>query len=112
MLPFWVAGGGIIAALVGFFFVQTKEGATQKELMFALHKGTIVACIVVLGLTAAWIHILFSMTDGQCTLAGVCFNRYQEGWRIYACIIIGLAAGVFIGLSTEYFTSYEYPMVR
>ena len=31
MLPFWVAGGGIVAALCGFFFVSTKEGASQKE---------------------------------------------------------------------------------
>merc|ERR1719183_630321 len=120
MLPFWTAGGGIVAALCGFFFVSTKEGASQKELMFALHKGTIVACVVVLGLSAAWIYLLFQWTNGECNVplstiplvSGGCFNRMKEGWQIYACIVIGLFAGVGIGFSTEYFTSYEYPMVR
>merc|ERR1719201_1291178 len=113
MLPFWVAGGGILAALVGFFFVSTKENASQKELMWALHKGTIVSSVLVLGLTALWIYILFEMNEGQCDLGGInCSNRSNEGWRIFACIIIGLLSGVGIGFSTEYFTSYEYPMVR
>merc|ERR1719201_1469812 len=112
MLPFWVAGGGILAALVGFFFVSTKENASQKELMWALHKGTIVSSILVLGLSALWTYILFQMNEGQCDLAGNCSNRSKEGWEIFACIVIGLFAGVGIGFSTEYFTSYEYPMVR
>eukprot|EP00958_Prasinococcus_capsulatus_P007478 scaffold699_cov385-Prasinococcus_capsulatus_cf.AAC.23 len=30
------------------------------------------------------------------------------GWRYFACIIIGLVAGVLIGEATEYFTSYAY----
>jgi Na+/H+-translocating membrane pyrophosphatase len=33
-------------------------------------------------------------------------------WEIFACIIIGLAAGVMIGQVTEYFTSYSYYPVR
>ena len=49
----------------------------------------------------------------QCLQGGVsCSNRSLEGWRIYSCIIIGLLSGVGIGFSTEFFTSYEYPMVR
>merc|ERR1711957_494974 len=38
-LPFLIAAAGIIASMIGFFAVGTKDGATQKELMFALHKG-------------------------------------------------------------------------
>lgn len=30
MLPFWVSGAGIVAAMFGFFAVGTKEGASQK----------------------------------------------------------------------------------
>merc|ERR1719453_2701802 len=37
-LPFWLAGAGVVASFVGFWFVQTKEDATQKDLLFALHK--------------------------------------------------------------------------
>jgi hypothetical protein len=73
--------------------------------MFALHKGTIVACVVVLGLSAAWIYLLFQWTNGECNVplstiplvSGGCFNRMKEGWQIYACIVIGLFAGVGIG---------------
>jgi len=95
-LPFWVAGAGIFASAVGFFAVGTSDDAGQKELMFALHKGTIVSSTVVLGLTAIIIWQFFEDTDSN------------EGWRIYGCICIGLFAGVCIGQVTEYFTSYSY----
>ena len=31
--PMIVAGGGILASLIGIFFVKTKEGANQKQLL-------------------------------------------------------------------------------
>ncbi|GMI08583.1 hypothetical protein TrVE_jg7390 [Triparma verrucosa] len=114
-LPFWIAGGGVVASLIGYFFVSTVENASQKQLMWALHKGTIVASTLVLGISALFIFFLFGMNDGQCelTIAGdQCSTRVTEGYRIYACIVIGLFAGILIGQSTEYFTSYEYPSVR
>jgi len=95
MMPFWVAGAGIIAAMLGYFAVGTKDGASQKELMFALHKGTIVSSIFVIGFSAVITPFVF---DG----------RSKDGWQIFACICIGLMAGVFIGQVTEYFTSYSY----
>lgn len=95
MLPFWVAAAGIIASIIGFFAVGTKDGASQKELLFALHKGLLTASTLVAALTALIIHFLFK-------------GRSTEGWEIFGCIIIGLVAGVLIGQATEYFTSYEY----
>ena len=62
MLPFWIAGAGIIASLFGYFVVGTKEGASQKDLLFALHKGVIVASFLVVGFSACCIlpcHWLF-----------------------------------------------------
>ena len=97
-LPFWVSGGGIISSLIGYLFVSTKEDASQKDLMFALHKGTISASICSLALSVLWIILLF---DDQ-----------TEGFKIYACVVIGLVAGVLIGQATEYFTSYEFYPVR
>jgi len=97
-LPFWIAGAGIIASMIGFFFVSTKDGASQKELLFALHKGTLVASGFVMGFSAiiCWLF----------------FDNAKEGWCIYGCILIGLASGVLIGQATEYFTSYEYWAVQ
>lgn len=53
------------------------------------------ASILVVGFTALIIAFLF---DG----------RETQGWEIFACIVIGLVAGVLIGQVTEYFTSYSY----
>jgi K(+)-stimulated pyrophosphate-energized sodium pump len=66
MLPLWVAGGGIIASILGYFAVGTKNNANQKELMFALHKGTIVSSLFVIVFSAVFCWALFPgrSTDG------------------------------------------------
>ena len=95
MLPFWISGVGILASMVGFFVVGTKEGASQKELLFALTKGTLVASLLVLAFSAALCATLFE-------------GREEIGWKIFGCITIGLVAGILIGQVTEYFTSYSF----
>lgn len=99
MLPFWVAGAGVFASILGYFAVRTKDDANQKQLLFALHKGTIVAACCVLLFSAIIIFFLFT-------------GRESEGWRIYGCIIVGQVDGVVIGQITEYFTSYHYYPTR
>ena len=95
MLPFWIAGAGIVAAMLGYFVVGTKEGASQKDLLNALLKGTMAASVLVIGFSALIIHFLFQ-------------GQSEEGWKLFGCIIIGLVAGILIGQITEYFTSYHY----
>jgi len=95
MLPFWIAGSGIIASIFGYFIVGTKEGASQKDLLFALHKGSFVSSTFLIGFSALIVAFLFR-------------GREVDGWSIFGCIIIGLVAGVLIGQITEYFTSYSY----
>lgn len=98
-LPFWIAGAGILASVFGFFAVGTKDDASQKDLLHALHKGTITASIFVLGFAAIIVHLLFPHSP-------------SEGWELYGCIVIGLVAGILIGQATEYFTSYSYGPVQ
>lgn len=95
MLPFWISGAGIIAAIFGYFAVGCKDDADQKDLMFALQKGVIASSVLVIGFSALIIAFMFE-------------GREQEGWEIFGSIIIGLVAGVLIGQVTEYFTSYAY----
>merc|ERR1719265_2874373 len=61
--------------------------------MFALEKGMATASLLFVGLSAVvvWVH----------------FDN-EEGWKIYACIIVGLVSGALIGKVTEYFTSFDY----
>lgn len=94
-LPFWIAGAGIVASMIGFFAVGTKDGASQKQLLYALHKGVILSSVFVLGFSAIIISQLFDYATA-------------EGWKIFACIAIGLVAGILIGQATEYYTSYSY----
>ncbi|CAJ1948395.1 unnamed protein product [Cylindrotheca closterium] len=100
MLPFWIAASGIIASAVGYFFVGIKNpNASQKDLLMALHKGTIIASILVVIFAAIIVTILFK-------------GREAVGWSIFGCIVLGLVAGVLIGQATEYFTSYAHWPVR
>ncbi|CAN0364782.1 unnamed protein product, partial [Discosporangium mesarthrocarpum] len=92
-LPFWIAGGGMIASFISYFF----EGATQKELMQALHKGTLSASALVVIFTAIIIAMFYDGMEG-----------FEEGWKIFCCVVIGLFSGMVIGEFTEMFTSYSY----
>jgi len=99
MLPFYVAGAGIISSVVGYFAMGVNDDADQKQLMWALHKGNLVSSVLVVGITAAIIAQLFE-------------GREMDGWKILGCIILGLVAGALIGKVTEYFTSYSYAPVQ
>lgn len=95
VLPLLLAAAGIISAIIGTFLVQTKEDASQRALLFALRKGIWSSSILMAILSAIIIKYVF---PGN-------FNFY---WPILA----GLACGVFIGFSTEFFTSDTYKSTR
>lgn len=71
MLPLWVAGSGILASMVGYFAVglRDSEKATNKQLLWALHKGTIASSITVILLSIIPVTQLFKgrETDGYVT---------------------------------------------
>jgi K(+)-stimulated pyrophosphate-energized sodium pump len=90
ILPLLVAGAGIPSAIVGKFFVRTHENATIPELLFALRKGVFVTG----GLVIVLSYVLVTQTLGEIS--------------IFYSIVIGLVAGIAIGLITEYFTSSTY----
>jgi K(+)-stimulated pyrophosphate-energized sodium pump len=89
-LPMIVAAAGIIASIIGIFMVRVGEKTEMGALLNALRRGTFTASIIVVILSALAIHFL-----------GV-------SWGIFGAIVVGLVAGVLIGESTNYFTSYVY----
>jgi K(+)-stimulated pyrophosphate-energized sodium pump len=95
VLPLILAAAGVVSAVIGTFLIQTKEDASQAALLFALRKGVWSASIIMAILSAIIIWFIF---PGH-------FNFY---WSILA----GLACGVFIGFSTEFFTSDNYVPTR
>jgi len=89
-LPMLVAGGGIIASIIGIFLVRVGEKAEMGILLNALRKGTFSASI----LTA-----IFSFLAVYFLKADI---------AIFWAILAGLVAGILIGESTNFFTSYAY----
>ncbi len=95
LLPLLLAATGVVASIIGTFLVQTKEEAHQKELLFAIRKGVWGASILMALLSALLIRLVF-----------------PHNFCFYWPILIGLACGVFIGISTEFFTSDNYKPTR
>jgi len=89
-LPMMVAAGGIIASIIGVFLVRVGEKAEMGALLNALRRGTFSASIF----TAIFAFL------------AVYFLKADIG--IFWAIFVGLIAGVLIGESTNFFTSYAY----
>lgn len=99
-LPMVLAGVGIIMSVIGIFMVRTREDATMKELLSALNRGINGSSVLILIATFVLSYLLLKDLPGVNWLG------------ISGSVVAGLIAGILIGKSTEYYTSYEYPPTR
>ena len=95
-LPMVLAAVGVVCSIIGSFFVKTGEKAEQKILLKALRRGTNLSAVLIAVLSLPIVYLVMG----------------KENINIYFSIISGLAAGVAIGFSTEYFTSDTYKPTR
>jgi len=93
-LPMLVAGGGIIASIIGIFLVRVGEKPAMGALLNALRRGTFSAAIFTAIFSFLAVYFL-------CGIQGF-------GLNIFWAILAGLVAGILIGESTNFFTSYAY----
>ena len=91
LYPLAIAGCGLIASLIGTFFVKGDENSTPQT---ALTKGSYAASIVVIVVALVLSNVLF----GKMSAA--------------IAVIAGLVVGVIIGNITEYYTSADYKPVQ
>ena len=91
-LPLVMATVGVLSSIIGTFMVRSGEKADQQVLLKALRKGIFTAAILI----AVISPFIVIATLGEAYLG------------VYWAVLTGLVAGVIIGLSTEYFTSYSY----
>jgi K(+)-stimulated pyrophosphate-energized sodium pump len=91
--PVLIAAVGIICSVVGSFLVQAREEASQGELLRALRRGVYTSAVLI-ALTALLITVLL-------------FGSWSY-WGLYVALVLGLAAGIVIGFSAEYYTSSQY----
>jgi len=98
--PLLIAGGGLIACIIGVLFLLVKKVSEQphKELNFATWLSA--------GLTiAASFIVTWFMFKGE-DLTGLSFNAgFLSPWIASA---IGVVAGIVIGMIAEYYTSYDF----
>ncbi len=91
-VPMVMAAVGVLASIIGTFFVKSKEDASQKVLLAALRKGVFTSSIIV----AIVSFFLVKFTLGSSHMG------------VYWSVLAGLVAGVIIGLVTEYYTSSNF----
>jgi len=89
-LPMMVAAGGIIASIIGVFLVRVGEKPEMGALLNALRRGTFSASILAAVFAFLAVYLL------------------KADIGVFWAILAGLVAGVLIGESTNYFTSYAY----
>ena len=99
LLPLVIAAAGIVASILGTFVVRSGERATFGELLWALRRGIFAAAILVLLFSLGVVFWL--------DIDGVIAANVSE-FDIFWSIVAGLGAGVIIGVTTEYYTSYDY----
>ncbi len=99
--PMVLAGIGIALSIVGIFMVRTREGASMKQLLGALGLGVNGSTVLIAGAAGAVCWVL---------LSGI--HPDLHWWGVWLSIVSGLLAGLVIGKSAEYYTSYDYKPTR
>ena len=90
--PMMIAAIGVILSIVGIYVVRTREGASLKDLLGSLSRGTNLSAILIALLSFGVFYVL----------------GFPNWWKLSLSVISGLLAGVIIGKVTEYYTSHSY----
>ncbi|MCZ6603172.1 MAG: sodium-translocating pyrophosphatase [Planctomycetota bacterium] len=97
MLPLYLAAAGVLASIVGTFFVSTRD---ENKINAALFRGLLVSSAFFALMAFALVKFLAIRVPDH--------TPYGVFWAILS----GLAVGVLIGKVTEYYTSESGPSVR
>jgi len=95
LLPLVIAGAGILLSIAGTFLVRTKEGGNPQS---ALNQGTFGAALI---MAIATYFICKQLLPPAFSIAGTNFTSTG----VFIATVVGLAAGVSIGLLAEYYTA-------
>ena len=92
LAPMMIAAIGVVLSLIGIYVVRTKEGASLKDLLGSLSRGTNLAAVLIAILSFVVFYLL----------------GFPNWWQMALSVLSGLLAGVIIGKITEYYTSHSY----
>lgn len=98
--PVVLCGVGLIASLIGIFIIKYRNAEDPGK---ALNNGTYYATLIFASIAAlfTWIMTLDLNEEGTLLL-----------WRIYFAVLIGLASGIIMGLTSDYFTREDKKPTR
>jgi len=95
-VPMVMAAVGVVASIIGTFFVKSREDASQAVLLAALRKGVFSSALLIAIASFFLIKGILGM----------------EHIGVYWSVISGLVAGIILGISTEFYTSTRYKPTR
>ena len=101
MFPLAIAFAGMIASIIGSFFVRGGESTDSHALARALHMGTNVAMGITVVASVGVAYWLFA--DDAI---------FDKPWGLGVSVIGGLVVGWALGKTAEYFTSDHYRPVK
>lgn len=105
LLPLVLASAGIVASIIGTFFVKVKEGGDPQK---ALNTGNIVAGILMI--VASWFLIKWLLPeswyfqDPLYQWADPIKGNFYTSSGIFIATVVGILSGALIGMITEYYT--------
>lgn len=105
LLPLVLAGVGIVMSFLGTFFVKVKEGGNPQK---ALNSGEFVSSIIMI--IASYFIIKWMLPtewyfkDPLYDWADPEYGNRYTAMGVFWATVIGLVAGVLVGLVTEYYT--------
>ncbi len=101
LYPLVIGGFAIIASIIGTWFVSTSD---DKNIMWALYKGLIVAGAIAL-------IAFYPITNW--VMAGIgAQNPMYSVMNLWLCSVVGLALTAFLVYVTEYYTGTQFAPVK
>ncbi len=103
LLPLVLAATGILTSILGTFFVKVKEGGSPHK---ALNTGELISGVLMI--VASWFIVNYFLPE-KWEFNGKTYTTFG----VFMAIILGLIAGILIGLITEYYTgTFKKPVWR
>ncbi len=100
-LPLVIAVVGVIASVIGFFFVRVKEGGNPQT---GLNQGTFGAgALMVAGTIGAIVWLIPNGVQVKDIITGQ--TAEYNTWGVTLAVIGGLVAGIAVGIITEFYTA-------
>ena len=105
VLPIMIAGVGILASIIGTFFINVKDNsAKEAEVQKALNVGNITS--ILLSATAGWFLVDWLLPE---TISGMAFfgeaAKDIPSRHVFYATLVGLGVGYLISMFTEYYTA-------